>query len=315
MKTTILVGNRRSSQVEEGMTVKAASSKKIPDAPPEDKEGKQPLYSAPALEKGLDILELLSKEENGLSRKDIADRLGRSVGEIFRMIECLARRSYLVQTDESFLLGMKLFELSHSFPPVSRLISEALPRMKTLSTTIDQSCHLTVLSGNHQLVVAQVDAPEGVGFNVKVGAKLDILKSASGRVLLAFQGSRALSEILSLIDPTMKQAEQQAFIKLLQKVQKQGFAFMKSNQFAGVQAICFPILDLREHAIAALTVPYVARLDDQTRPPTDVAQAALAAVAAELTGVLGGKASPVSPPAGQNRLSGKRPRQSKSKVT
>lgn len=51
--------------------------------------------------------------------------------------------------------------------------------------------------------------------------------------------------------------------KTLEKVRKNGFAFMKSIQFAGLQAMSFPIFDLRGHAIAALSVPYVARLDDQ----------------------------------------------------
>ena len=43
-------------------------------------------YSAPALEKGLDILELLSKQEAGLTQSEISRALGRSVSEIFRML-------------------------------------------------------------------------------------------------------------------------------------------------------------------------------------------------------------------------------------
>jgi uncharacterized membrane protein len=52
-------------------------------------------YTAPALEKGLDILELLSRAETGLSQSEIARDLGRSVSEIFRMLVVLEERGYI----------------------------------------------------------------------------------------------------------------------------------------------------------------------------------------------------------------------------
>jgi DNA-binding CsgD family transcriptional regulator len=69
---------------------------------PREENGRQPIYAAPALEKGLDILELLAKQAEGLTRREIAERLGRSVSEIFRMIEALTRRSYLVARFNQF---------------------------------------------------------------------------------------------------------------------------------------------------------------------------------------------------------------------
>ena len=260
----------------------------------EEEETSQPLYAAPALDKGLDILELLAKQEQALTRRDIAEQLGRSVSEIFRMIECLTRRSYLVQTDDSFVLGMKLFELAHEFPPMNRLLKEALPRMEALAKTVDQSCHLTVLSGPRQLVVAQVDTPDGVGFSIKIGATLDLLKSASGRVLLAFQDEEEARRLISLAGPDLSEAERKAFTKTLMKVATQGFAFMKSKQFSGIEAISYPILDLRGHAVAALTVPYVKRLDDMTQKPAQAAQVALAEVAADLNAALGGAVASIA---------------------
>ena len=41
-------------------------------------------YPTPALEKGLDILKLFASESGGLSKSDVARRLGRTVSEIFR---------------------------------------------------------------------------------------------------------------------------------------------------------------------------------------------------------------------------------------
>ena len=52
---------------------------------------------APALEKGLDLLEALAAEARGLSQKQLAERVGRSVGEIFRMLVALERRGYVTR--------------------------------------------------------------------------------------------------------------------------------------------------------------------------------------------------------------------------
>ena len=67
---------------------------KAPAQRPAQAAGQAP-YTAPALEKGLDILELLADAGEGLSQNQVAARLGRSVGEIFRMLEVLERRGWL----------------------------------------------------------------------------------------------------------------------------------------------------------------------------------------------------------------------------
>ena len=40
-------------------------------------KGETARYSAPALEKGLDLIELLAAEQHGLTQQEIARRLGR----------------------------------------------------------------------------------------------------------------------------------------------------------------------------------------------------------------------------------------------
>ena len=45
-------------------------------------------YAAPALEKGLDLLEALAEAPGGLGQRELAERVNRSVGEVFRMTRC-----------------------------------------------------------------------------------------------------------------------------------------------------------------------------------------------------------------------------------
>ena len=47
----------------------------------------KPSYRAPALDKGLDILEILAKTVMPMTMSEISEKAGRSRGEIFRNIE------------------------------------------------------------------------------------------------------------------------------------------------------------------------------------------------------------------------------------
>src|SRR5258706_6330593 len=55
-------------------------------------------YRAPALEKGLDILEALAGVSEPLTTPQLAERLGRSPSELFRMVYILERRGHIQES-------------------------------------------------------------------------------------------------------------------------------------------------------------------------------------------------------------------------
>jgi len=95
----------------------------------EETTGGDKSYSAPALEKGLDILESLAEKESAVSLRELAERLGKSKNEIFRMIHVLIARGYVQRdsdTDE-LTLSPKLFGLGLRTPQSRTLLEVALP--------------------------------------------------------------------------------------------------------------------------------------------------------------------------------------------
>jgi DNA-binding IclR family transcriptional regulator len=247
-----------------------------------------PVYAAPALDKGLDILELLCRSDVPLSQKEISQRLGRSVGELYRMVMCLVERGYLANVDDKFQVTAKLFELAHINSPTQRLLTEAAPIMQKLASDLDQSCHLTVYNLGRQIVIAKVDNPSGMGFSLRVGAELDVLVSASGRVLLAFQDmeTRALRIAESLRrKPEHHDAQITA---IFDGIKMRGFESIPSVQIRGLYAVSFPVLDWQQHAMAALTVPYAERIDLVQRKSIATIEQTLAEAARILTARVGG---------------------------
>lgn len=247
-----------------------------------------PSYSAPALEKGLAILELLAGSETPLSQKAIAERLGRSVSELYRMVNCLVERGYLVNVDDRYQVTTKLFELAHINPPTHRLLTEAVPIMHRLSGELDQSCHLSVYSTGRQIVIAKVDSPSGMGFSLRVGAELDVLVSASGRVLLAFQDKETRRlRVGESLARRPEHTDPQIDI-VLDSIKARGFESMPSVQVRGLYAVAFPITDTGGSAIAALTVPYAERIDLAQRRSIAEIEEILGRAAGDLSARMGG---------------------------
>jgi DNA-binding IclR family transcriptional regulator len=221
-------------------------------------------YPTPALEKGLDILELFAGTPEGLTVSEAARRLNRTVSEIFRMILCLEQRGYLAQSPnkERYHLTLRLFRLAQEHPPTKRLVTEALPIMHWLSHELRQSCHLGIIDGGHVVILAQVDSPESTGFYVKMGSKVDLMHAATGHVILAHLNEDARERAIDEWRSETKKRKPVDLDEHLAKILARGHERRASYEVAGVVNISFPVLNVQGQAIAGLTVPFVKRIED-----------------------------------------------------
>jgi DNA-binding IclR family transcriptional regulator len=243
-------------------------------------------YATPALEKGLDILELLSKERDGLTKSEVARELGRTVSEIFRMLYCLEQRGYISLTEsDRYVLSLRLFQLVQEHPPTERILAEALPRMQALAGRIQQSVHLGVLDGPRVVILAQANAPGSVGFYVKQGASVDLLQAASGQAILAHLPQDAIERVLQEWEVQNRQKTPADFYRTLEQIRRKGYEQSPSYQVKGITNISHPVLDNQLRAIAAITVPYIQRMD--ASPSLDMVKKELAQTAKELSAAMG----------------------------
>jgi DNA-binding IclR family transcriptional regulator len=225
-------------------------------------------YTAPALEKGLDILELLASVSEALTHSEIAGRLGRTLTEVFRMLVCLEERGYISRTgpDERYQLTLKLFEIVHHHHPLQRLIAQARPLVQQVASDTGQSCHLAMLNHAEVVVVVQFDAPGNMGFSVRLGANIDLLNTASGHVILAFQGDEVRARTLGAWTLRSRKPIPAGLYRHLNQIRRRGCEELASYQVHGVINISYPVLNQHGEAIAAMTVPFLARIGDSLGP-------------------------------------------------
>ena len=217
-----------------------------------------PRYRAPALEKGLDILQLLAGESHPIALSDIVKRLGRSTGELFRMIQVLEHRGFIEQEGNTggYRLTGKLFALGLDQPQVKTLMEIALPVMRQLARNTGQSCHLAVHSNGRIVIVARMESSEQIGFSVRVGYSQAIPLTVSGVILYAFQPEVIRSQWERLWDPPLSKPDLAAFRMRASEARMRGFECAPSRFVEGITDISAPVLQ-GELAAAALTSPFV----------------------------------------------------------
>ena len=245
-------------------------------------------YSAPALEKGLDILELLAAAGRPMGSRQIAEDLGRSKNEIFRMVHVLLGRGY-IQRDESgegLMLSNKLFGLGMQTARARDLVSTAAPLVERFAEEVHQAAHLVVAHRGETVVIAAASGGADMNFSLKLGYRRPLADAHSGLVLMAFQSKpvrdRMIAECLTLMrappDPTTLGAE-------LDEVARHGAIIHESRDIIGVTDVVCPILVGDGRAVACVTVAVVSR---RSAPPNfDAMLARLKLACAEIAHELG----------------------------
>lgn len=247
-------------------------------------------YTAPALEKGLDILELLSEQDHGLTQVEIARQLNRSVSEIYRMLAVLRRRK-LVEVDadgDRHYLTTRLFEMANRTPIITRLTVESARVMRELAYAVDESVHLAVQSDDSLLVIAQVDNPGYNVLKIRLGARVPLWQTSSGKALMAFQSQDRIAEFLRAYPPP--EPDGRRLVEDLAAVRARGYEQMPSYVVKGVVNVSAPIIGHDGYAVAAMTIPYIDRHFGNV--PIDTCREMLVEAARNLSRAIGGGAAP-----------------------
>lgn len=245
-------------------------------------------YSAPALEKGFDVFELLADHPDGLTLSEIASGLGRSISELFRLIVVMERRGYLGKEPESdrYRVTYRVLDLAHRATPVQDLTHVATPAMYDLAHAVGQSCHLVVPAEGQGLVVLRQENPGPTGFGVRRGAAIDLFSSCSGNLLLALTDAERR---FALLGPRAEEAEA-VLPKLeptLAAIRARGFERRPSAMTYGVIDISYPVFGFDGRLAAALTIPFLERIDGSQPVAIDASQEHLAAAARTISAGLG----------------------------
>jgi DNA-binding IclR family transcriptional regulator len=218
---------------------------------------RRPKYAVPAVEKALDVLELLSAQAVPMTQAQLSRALGREPSELFRMLSALEGRGYLRREDNGgYVLTLKLFELSRTHSPHEQLLRAAITPMRELSDDVRESCHLSVLHRDQLLVLTQVDAPTSIRLSVEAGSLHSAVDTLSGQVLLANSPEGERDELLSRRAEFLRKSapERADYLAMLAKMRADGWGYAENARFVGGRDLSVPVGHAYGRTRAVLTI-------------------------------------------------------------
>ena len=255
-----------------------------------EKKGRKGSYAAPALYKAFLIIELLAGNPQGLLATDMASALGKSLGELFRIIVVMEDAGYLQKSPltDRYTVTYKFLDVAYRATPTRKLTVAAAPEMQSLALAIGQSCHLVVHKNGECLVIAREENPGTRGFALRVGASIDLVRSCSGQVLLAFSPPETLDKMLDRAEVLRGvPIGRAALAECLAVVRAQGYDLRESAITRGVTDVSYPIFGFGGELMAALTIPFLELIDGSQLVQINDARLKLSEAAARISTTLG----------------------------
>jgi IclR family acetate operon transcriptional repressor len=219
------------------------------------KTEKKPLIQV--LEKALDMMEFLARENRPLRATDIAENMGLSLSRAHNLIRSLYGRGYLSQDqNRMYSLGPQCFYLGSFADKWGPLRTAAEPVIKELSEKTGDLSFLGVIENRRLFCVSLAQGTGAVTVSPPQTWAEELHSNASGKVLLAALGKKELRAIISCLRLRARAGktitDPETLIRDCEKTAARGFGLTKDEAKDGVAALAAPVRDKDGRIIAAL---------------------------------------------------------------
>jgi DNA-binding IclR family transcriptional regulator len=216
--------------------------------------------SAPAVERTLSILELLSVTKTGLTLLQLSRRLGLPKSSTYCLLVTLERRGYLLRNHKThrYMFGLKLFSLANMALSGIELRENAARFLHPLMERSRLTVHMAIMEGGEAVLIEKVESPGLVRLATWVGKRLELHCSAVGKCLLAYLPE---TEFLRLVRDRGLTRNNENTITSIRRLKQQitqirhaGYAIEDEEGEIGCRCVGAPVFDHSGHAIAAISV-------------------------------------------------------------
>jgi DNA-binding IclR family transcriptional regulator len=154
--------------------------------------------SAPAADRVLTVLELLSESRFGLSLAELVDCTGLPKSSLHCLVVTLQRRGYLYRNERSgrYVFGLKLFSLADRALGGLRIRDLAVPELRRLMSATGLTVHFAILENDEAVLVAKLEPAGTSRLATWIGKRMDLHCTGLGKALLAGLPPDAIDRII-----------------------------------------------------------------------------------------------------------------------
>jgi len=215
---------------------------------------------APALERGLNILELLATKTEGFTFKEILTNFNIPRPSLFRLLKELQKRRYVRQEPNTkrYQLGFKILNLSTTILAGLDLRTQARPFLQKLMKVTGETVELVLLHESELLHIDKFETSQSIRIFAQIGSRYPTLHaSAHGKVFLAYMREEDREKIVKrglkkITENTI--TNKQKFRKKMEEICKKGYAFDFGEVRIDVSRCSAPIYGHSGEVIASIGI-------------------------------------------------------------
>jgi DNA-binding IclR family transcriptional regulator len=213
---------------------------------------------APALTRGLEIIELLATEKEPVGFNQLMESMSLSASSLSRYLQVLVRKGYLRKDGRTgYSLGLQLLALSHSSGGMwDSLLHYASPILRDTTNKYCVTLLLVGFSGRQMVILDKVLCPNNISGQEVGEVKTDYLWVPWGAMFLAHASERERAYMLGhmeLADNRMGRAmSEQELAQHMQVSTSRGYVDDGGTLVPRVRRLAAPVYGPRRQLIAAL---------------------------------------------------------------
>jgi DNA-binding IclR family transcriptional regulator len=211
------------------------------------KKSRNSNYHVPNLERGLQIMELLSERPEGLTKTEIVAALGLPANSVYRITSTLINMGYLQRDARSrkFHLTGRMMDIGQAWIDRQSLVETAWDTMLDLRDSTRETVLCGALCNHGGVVLEQAPGLHPVTINVAKGTHFPLHATAPGKCLLAFmpgnERDRMISEITLQRMTSNTITSKSALKNELGRIRTRGWSTDKSEIMEGIHCVAAPV--------------------------------------------------------------------------
>ena len=225
--------------------------------------GSKPNNLVQTIERTSLILDILGQSPQGISIRDLSEKIKLPKGTTHRLLSSLSYFGYVRQDSKTrnYFLGLKLVELGNLLLSQLDLRKEAEPFLRALVEATNETVHMVVMDRGEVVYIEKVEIeqnPAGLRMASRIGLRNPAHSSAVGKVLLSHLAEEELNNLIkekglpkrtenTLTDPVQLKEH-------LRAVRTQGYAIDDEENERGIRCVAAEIYNETGKAVAAISI-------------------------------------------------------------
>lgn len=213
-----------------------------------------------SLVRGLNILEVLAAEPQGLALSDIAARMELAPSTTHRLLQALHGQGFITQEAElgRWRIDVKTFRIGNAFLEARDLVATARPFLRRLTEASGESANLGIEDSGQAVFLAQTESPQMMRMITRLGSRAPMHASGVGKALMAWLSQAEVARILDAHDlprVTPNSLDTPAALEAaMAEIRATGYACDREEHAIGLHCVAAAIHDEHGRPLAAISV-------------------------------------------------------------